>query len=359
MPSRDVNPETSLPDASRVAWVDAAKGIGIVLVVTMHATLGVGEAMGGEGFLHQAVAFAKPFRMPDFFLVAGLFLARVIDRDWASYLDKRVLHFAYFYLLWLVIQSGLKAGQIAGPGQPGFAAHLATALVEPYATLWFIYMLAVFSVATKALRLVPPPVLLAVAAALQVASVQTGWTLVDEFCERWIYFLIGYLLAERIFALAAAVVERPRLAVLGLTAWALANGAFAFTETGLDGFPTLASLPGASLVLGLAGALAIVATSALITPHAAAAPLLYAGRHSLVIYLAFFLPMAATRILLVRLGWIEDVGVVSCLVTAAALVIPLLMERLTRNTALSLLFQRPAWLRLGRARRAARPHWAG
>jgi uncharacterized membrane protein YcfT len=26
------------------------------------------------------VAFAKPFRMPDFFLISGLFLARVIGR---------------------------------------------------------------------------------------------------------------------------------------------------------------------------------------------------------------------------------------------------------------------------------------
>ena len=58
-----------------------------------RATLGVGEAMGGEGFMRWAVAFAKPFRMPDFFLVSGLFLARVIDRDWRTYGDRRVVQF--------------------------------------------------------------------------------------------------------------------------------------------------------------------------------------------------------------------------------------------------------------------------
>ena len=31
----------------------------------------------------------QPFRMPDFFLISGLFLARVIDRDWRDYLDRR------------------------------------------------------------------------------------------------------------------------------------------------------------------------------------------------------------------------------------------------------------------------------
>ena len=78
--------------AHRVAWVDYAKGICIVMVVMMHSTLGVGAAAGGEGFFHAVVAFAKPFRMPDFFLLSGLFLSCVIDRDWRTYLDRKVVH---------------------------------------------------------------------------------------------------------------------------------------------------------------------------------------------------------------------------------------------------------------------------
>ena len=65
----------------------------------MHSTLGTGEAMGGEGFMHSIVAFARPFRMPDFFLLSGLFLFRLIDRDWRTYLDRKLVHFGYFYLL--------------------------------------------------------------------------------------------------------------------------------------------------------------------------------------------------------------------------------------------------------------------
>ena len=48
-------------DEGRVPWVDTAKGVCIVLVVMMHSTLGVGDAMGGEGFMHAVVAFANPF----------------------------------------------------------------------------------------------------------------------------------------------------------------------------------------------------------------------------------------------------------------------------------------------------------
>jgi len=57
----------------RIDWVDYAKGICIVMVVMMHSVLGVELAAGQTGFMHVLVAFAKPFRMPDFFLISGLF----------------------------------------------------------------------------------------------------------------------------------------------------------------------------------------------------------------------------------------------------------------------------------------------
>src|SRR5271168_2439708 len=85
----------------RVDWVDYAKGICIVMVVMMHSVLGVEAASGQTGFMHVLVAFAKPFRMPDFFLISGLFLSLVIGRDWRLYLDRKVVHFAYFYVLWV------------------------------------------------------------------------------------------------------------------------------------------------------------------------------------------------------------------------------------------------------------------
>jgi len=104
----------------RFAWVDYAKGICIVLVVMMHSTLGVEQATGESSWMGALLAFAKPFRVPDFFLISGLFLAQVIDRPWRAYLDTRVVHFAYFYAHfayfyahWVTIQFAFKAPQIA------------------------------------------------------------------------------------------------------------------------------------------------------------------------------------------------------------------------------------------------------
>ena len=337
-------------DEGRVPWVDTAKGLCIVLVVMMHATLGVGEAMGGEGFMHWIVAFARPFRMPDFFLVSGLFLSRVIDRDWKAYADRRVVHFLYFYLLWLVIQSALKYGQVSGGTPTGFVHHLALSLIEPFGTLWFVYLLAVFSITAKLLRGVPPVVLLALAAALQIIPVHTAWTLIDEFCARFVYFLAGYFLAPAIFRLAEAAVARPALSAAGLAVWALANGAFALSASPVEGYPTLASLPVVSLALGAIGAVAVVTIAALLTPTRLATPFRHCGRHSIAIYLAFFLPMAATRAVLLKSGVIDDVGLVSAIVTAVAVVAPLILERLVRETPLCFLFRRPAAFHIAPAR---------
>src|SRR5215813_8435965 len=141
----------SVPSRGRVDWVDYAKGFCIVMVVMMHSTLGVEAEAGRQGFMHYGVAFAEPFRMPDFFLISGLFLSRVIDRDWRTYLDRKVVHFIYFYLLWTAIQFAIKAPHFAAEmGWAGVLEAYALSFIEPFGILWFIYLLAVFAVVVKA-----------------------------------------------------------------------------------------------------------------------------------------------------------------------------------------------------------------
>jgi uncharacterized membrane protein YcfT len=349
--------EVSVPadrlDRARIAWVDVAKGLCIVFVAATHATLGVGDALGREGFMHTIVAFTKPFRMPEFFLISGLFLSRVIDRDWRTYGDRRIVHFLYFYLLWLLIHSTLKFQQVSGGTLAGFVEHLAFSLVEPFSILWFIYLLAVFSAVTKLLRPVYPPVLLAAAAALEIAPIETDWYILNEFCNRYVYFVAGYFLGPHVIRLAGWAGAHRGLALLALAAWALVNGFATMTPSGGAGFPTLASLPVLSLAFGAAGAIATVFTAVLLIRTALAEPLRYAGEQALTIYLALVIPMAATRILLIKSGLIDDVGIISLIVTAAAVLVPLIVECLLRHTPASFLFRRPAAFRIDRRKALA------
>jgi len=204
-------------ETGRVDWVDYGKGFCIIFVVMMHSTLGVEVAAGHEGWLGQVVAFAKPFRIPDFFLISGLFLGRVIDRDWRTYLDRKVVHFVYFYVLWLTIQFCFKLPPIvAERGLSAGAALYLEALWQPFGTLWFIYLLPIFFVATKLTRNLSPVAVWIFAAALEIAPIETGWMVINEFASRFVYFYTGYILARPIFALAesvnVSVLELPLLA---------------------------------------------------------------------------------------------------------------------------------------------------
>ena len=328
--------DRSTPSAGgRVDWVDYAKGICIVMVVMMHSVLGVEAAAGQTGFMHLVVMFAKPFRMPDFFLISGLFISVVIDRDWRIYLDRKVVHFAYFYVLWVTIQFGFKAPGFAAETSWSHAGYLyLESFIEPFGTLWFIYLLPIFFVVIKATRRMPAPVIWVVAALLEMAHVATGWTVIDEFAARFVYIYSGYLFAPYVFALAGRVRTYPALALFGLALWALVNGGL--VKLGYSEWPLV------SLALGLAGACAIITLGTLLARMQWLGFLRFCGENSIVIYLAFFLPMAATRTLLLHTRLAHDIGTVSLVVTIAGVVGALLIWCVALAAGANFLFERPA-----------------
>jgi len=337
----------------RVVWFDYAKGICITLVVMMHSTLGVGDAMGGEGFLHEVVAFARPFRMPDFFLLSGLFLFRIIDRDWRAYLDRKLIHFGYFYLLWLVILTVVKHGAELGADPHAWAAAFGDAIVTPNPNLWFIYLLPLFFLTTKLARSIGMPgwALWLGAAALQTFPPHTGWEALDDYGSRYyVFFLTGYLLAPQVFKLAAWVREHMAEAAIALCGWFSFNAVIAFSESPVSGYAKVADVPGVRIAVGLIGAMAVVAAASLLSRMNWAGYLRYAGRNSIVLYVSFVLPMAATRILLLKSGLTESVSVVSLIVTLVAIAVPLALHAAVRNTWARFLFERPQALKFERRR---------
>jgi uncharacterized membrane protein YcfT len=329
----------------RVDWVDVAKGICIALVVMMHSTLGVEKAAGELSWLNGFIHWAKPFRMPDFFLISGLFLASRIGRPWKNYLDTKVLHFVYFYVLWMTIQFAMKGPGIAmNEGPVAVAEGWAMGLIQPFGTLWFIYLLAIFFVVTKALRNVPPLLVFNGAALLEMAPIESGWLAIDEFASRFVYFFAGYWLAKYVFDYADGVARRDWMVIVsGLMIWASVNTLA--VETGVE------ALPLAGLVLGFAGASAVIALAVLLTKTGFSGPLRYCGENSLMIYLAFFAFMAASRAILLRFAPGMDLAAVALIVTAAGVVGPLLLHALVRGTRLSFLFARPQAFRLSTAKR--------
>ncbi len=345
------------PNSSRIDWVDYAKGFCIIFVVMMHSVLGVEKYAGDTGWMNAIVTFARPFRMPDFFLISGLFLGFVIDRPWIRYFDRKVVHFAYFYVLWLAINFVIRSVGWVGEGQETteILQHFVLSLVEPFGVLWFIYMLPVFFIITRLIKRIPWPVVLAAAAVLEILPVHTGSTIIDEFASRYVYFFAGYALAPAIFRLATWARENNAKALAYLGVWMVINGAFCFTAVpqslvalfnanGLVPPVNMSAFPVISLVLGAAGAIAVVTLCAVLSQFKVAEFLRYLGSNSIVLYLAFFIPMVATRMILLRYAPFLDIGTISLIVTISAVIGPVILFEFTRFTGWgTFLFMRPKW----------------
>jgi len=110
---------------------------------------------------------------------------------------------------------------------------------------------------TKATRDVPQIMIWFAAALLQVAHVETGAMVIDEFCSRFVYFYSGYVLVPYVFDFAARVAENRREATLLLVAWAVFEGVMVYEG--------ISALPVVRLFLGFLGAAAVVTVSTLLS----------------------------------------------------------------------------------------------
>jgi uncharacterized membrane protein YcfT len=330
------------PDRARLDWVDVAKGICIILVVMMHSTLGVEKAIGAQTSLNAFIEWARPFRMPDFFLISGLFLAQRIDRPWRAYLDTKVVHFAYFYVLWVNIQFAMKAP--AAMLKLGFDTVLAQyfmSYIQPFGTLWFIYLLAMFFVASKLLQSAPKPLILAGAALLHMWAPHTGWLVLDEFADRFVFFYTGFAAAPLVLAWAQRLHVCPApLLVPALLSWAWLNWLAVDANVALT--------PWCGLPFAYAGVGAVIAVSVLLARSGWAGWLVYCGRNSIVIYLAFAVFMGPTRALLLQLLPVLGADAVALLVTLAGVLGALALFWGVHDTPCRFLFVRPETFKLAR-----------
>ena len=331
----------------RFDWVDIAKGICIVAVVGLYARNELKQVMGDAGWLDPWSAFAQPFRMPDFFLLSGLFLSSVMNRPWRSYLDTKVVHYVYFLVLWVTILATYDMLYLgtAIPPHPGWTGLLklyAWELLYPDHMLWFLQTLPVFFVVTRLLRHVPPLLLWGVAALALASRVKTGVPLLDNAMSYYAFFLAGHFGAPWFFALADRAAQHRGTTLLLFIAWCF------FNQWAVSSGAT--ALPGGSLLFGFIGITAVIAFSSLLAPIRAMRWLRYAGSNSIVIYLGFFMPLTAFVHAVGDRQWQVDPHLLATLTVVLGAGAPVLLFLFVKGTALRVLFVRPAWAHLVRPR---------
>ena len=207
-------------------------------------------------------------------------------------------------------------------------------------------------IVTKLLKPLPWYLVFGGAALLQIAPIHTSSLIVDEFASRYVYFFAGYFFAPYIFKLAEWARNNVSLGLIALLAWGVVNGVLMFnsveiTRHGLPSVRQIGDLPVIALMLGFAGAVGVIILSALLAKVRWMSFLRFCGQNSIVVYLAFFFPMAVSRAVLLKFEGLLDLGTISALVTASAVIAPLVLYWLIKKVGFGyFLFERPAWAHL-------------
>jgi len=319
-------------------WIDAGRGLAIVLVVLVHARdwlQGIGLDLDGWSQVNDVAA---GLRMPLFFAVSGLLGARWLAGDWRRLLSDKLTFLWWVYLAWQPL--GLAAAALADRFTGGDAAplHLVLALgatvVRPRSELWFLWALAVYFVLLRAgarVPLRPQVVLAAVVAAVGfsdwVPEGNLGWSGVPKF---YLFFLLGARCRPAFLRLAERL--RQGTARSGVVVW-----------TGVVGWAGLAALavlthldavPGVGLAVRLLG---LVSGTALATRLTGSRLLRHLGSRTLPIYLAHtplivVLVWGAYRLRVT--GWPTGVRLVlPVLVAASAVALSLALHAMLCRTA--------------------------
>jgi uncharacterized membrane protein YcfT len=334
-----------------VAWVDAAKGLSILLVVAHHAVSYLQTAHLAPGPLVVANEALASLRMPLFFLTAGVFVAAPLAAPWRTLLHKRVAFFLYLYVLWTLIRFTFFATLVPPAVDPNDSADpvaLAWALLLPGPSMWFLYALALFSVVGKLLRRVPMPVQLAAAGVL---SALAGAGLLDAD-SRWTYmarmlffFLLG-LHARHLIERLARSSNLPWVVVAAAACVLFAAGAQVLG---------IRVVPGVALALNCIAVVFGVLFAAWISRYRMGRPLVVLGQQTLPIYLIHMLWLAAIMTGVRHLGLPPVAGYALVVVLTVALVLLSLMTHdVLARTGATWLFALPSRL----AHRAPAPRHA-
>lgn len=326
----------------RVNWVDHAKGACIILIVALLTTQGFSASGTQIGLMGWVMSWAQPFLMPTFFFLAALFLNRTLFGHPKHYIDRKILHFVYFYCVWLVLQEVVLNSGMLFSAPHVFLSNLVAALIEPRESLLLVYLLTVFHALTWLSRRVPARKVFAISAILQIAFatgwIDTGSIVLNELGRWYVFFFAGFIAAPVVFEMAERVVGHGAQTGRALIGWALANAAF----VGLH----VAGLPLISLALGFAGTGAMIAVGLMLSRLKWLSIIGYAGRHCLIIYLTCAIPVTLMQRGLIASGKIDHAGLLALAIALGAVAVSLVFHRLVRRTQLNVLYRRPMRLRI-------------
>ena len=164
--SRHANP------TKRADWIDIAKAISILLILVGHSMGTLDQISKDTSLVEGFVKMLTPVRIPMFFLVSGIFAAKIFSASRDKFIE-RVADLAKVYVLWSVITYAWRM-TLFPEHSPEFTSMGSTGILQelllPTPFPWFIWALVVFNLLGYAGTRLAPKITLALAAVSAIAG---------------------------------------------------------------------------------------------------------------------------------------------------------------------------------------------
>lgn len=328
------------PEAHQLLWVDALKGLAIILVVCGHAWRGTWAA-GVFDHIPVEVFFAVDdriyaFHMPLFFVISGFFLISTLRRqDQGQFLKSRLMRLVWPLIIWSYIFffSKVMAGSLIN--NPIDITWDVLLPIPGKWQFWFLWALFILHMGVSLLR----PLLLSeslqrialwglmgLAIVMLLAGIPAD---VHYWTNSAVYFM-PYLIAGMLLA-SYGMLHRT-LGIAGLVGLVAALGVIAFQPLLPDGliYNMITSL---TICIGLVGGVSWIGT---VLPGLTAV-LAYFGQASMIIFLSHTLFSAPLRVVLLKSG-VSDPSTHLILGALVGLLAPLALQVAIQRTGKPALF---------------------
>lgn len=297
--------------SNRVEWVDFAKGFTISLVVIHHAIEGinnVGLLPFWVGEIHQLFS---PVMMPLFFFVAGIFSLKSIEQGWKAFFEDKVSYLVYMYIVWSFIIFSFRYLLSDFSNHKVLWYEIFMIPFDALPTIWFVYCLLLCFFITKCFLFLGLEKIIFISTCLFVCHFSGVefyfFTIINEFMFVWLYFVIGLAFRHLVFSL----LDRSNFyCFLFFFVMFISVGSVSIKYDWVD-------FAHVYFILSLSAIASILIMAFLMQNTLFSKAVSFLGKSSLYIYLCHFLPVAACRFFLVKLGvdsWVLILGV--CYATA-------------------------------------------
>jgi fucose 4-O-acetylase-like acetyltransferase len=305
----------------RSAWVDIAKGLGIVLVVYGHSFRGLQTA----GLEHSNLALKfidyaiYSFHMPLFFFLSGMFARPSVAAGLRDFWLGKILRLAYPYLLWTVLQQGTQILFSQFANHPPMGGELLRILWMPVGQFWFLYALFWCHAAFAALRRLSDWLLVFLAAGAFATTFALNLGVASAAIWGFFYYSLGVAAAKPI-----RHVSLPLIAAVAFCAGFFIAAFIAFAA----GFHDDVTLVPAALC----GIAATIAVSQQLEQRAELLRVL--GYLSMSIFVMHVVAIGFVRTVLFSGLHLESVGTHLVMETAAGVILPVLAHSFLSRTKL-------------------------